>query len=301
MSEEEQIVTAEEGVVEEVVSEAGTAPEVEAAPADADTAPAASAEPDVAPVDSSPSTDSGEGVPASIATADEFGWEDWDGKHESLPEEMRSWGEKFNSYYATKEEQALGKLRTELEDVQKIYDALLGGNEDPRIAEYQQKMTDWEQKHNTQLESFTQLKEEYAKYQTAIQEAIDKEAEEYASWFKSENKDLFEDKKLETTFYKLVEEGWDLETAAKATRLSPQSLVRARKAKADGVPDSYALRLAGGTGQRATAPRPGARITAGATTPSRAPEQTSIVERNALSMKDLRGHVARNALKKHRS
>jgi len=296
MSEEEQTV------VEEVGSEAGVAPEVEAAPVEAEPAPSvADVEAEPAPVDDSPSADSGEGTPASFPSADEFGWDDWSGEQDTLPEHVRAWGERFHQYYGARQTAALEEQRRADEDTKRIYEALIGGNEDPRVGEYQAQLTEWEQKHAAQLEEHKKLQETYEAYQASIQEAIDQEADEYAKWFKAEYKDLFSDKKLETKFYELVDEGWDLEPAAKATRLPPQVLTLARKAKADGVPDEYALRFAVGGGRRTQAPRPGARITAGATTPSRAPEQTQIEERSAMSMKDLRGQVARIALKKHRS
>ena len=214
---------------------------------------------------------------------------------------MQAWSQQFNRYYMAKQDAALEQQRLSDADTKRIYEALIGGNEDPRVGEYQEQVAEWEQKHQAQLAEHTKLQEQYAAYQKSIDEAIDQEATEYAAWFKSENKDLFADKELENTFYGLVDEGWELEAAAKATRLPQQALVLARKAKADGVPDVYALRFASGGGRRTQAPRPGARITAGATTPSRAPEQTQIEERSALSMKDLRGQVARIALKKHRS
>jgi len=296
MSEEEQTV------VEEVGSEAGVAPEVEAAPVEAEPAPSvAEVEAEPAPADDSPSADSGEGTPASFPSADEFGWDAWTGQHDDLPEHVQAWSQRFNQYYTARQDAALEEQRRADEDTKRIYEALIGGNEDPRVGEYQAQVTEWEQKHQAQLAEYQKLQEQYTAYQKSIDEAIDQEATEYAAWFKSENKDLFADKELESTFYGLVDEGWELEAAAKATRLPAQALVLARKAKADGVPDVYALRFASGSGRRTQAPRPGARITAGATTPSRAPEQTQIEERSAMSMKDLRGQVARIALKKHRS
>ena len=292
MSEEEQTI------VEAVGSEAGVAPEVEAAPAAAELAPSvAEVEVEPAPVDDSPSADSGEGTPASSS----FDWGAWDGSNEALPEDARVWAEHFTTFYDGRQAQALEKQRLEIEDTKKIYDALMGGQEDPRVEEYKGQLKDWENKHAQQLAVHNKLQAEYTTYQKSINDAIEKEADQYAAWFRSENKDLFEDKKLETTFYGLVEEGWELESAAKATRLPSEMLDLARKAKADGVPDVYALRFAARGAGRTQAPRPGARITAGATTPSRAPEQTHIAESSALSMKDLRGQVARNALKKHRS
>ena len=115
MSEEEQLV------VEEVGSEAGVAPEVEAAPAEAEPAPSvADVEVEPAPADDSPSVDSGEGTPASFPSADEFGWDNWDGTEESLPEDVRTWGKQFQAYYAAQQVSALETQKARLDETKRI-------------------------------------------------------------------------------------------------------------------------------------------------------------------------------------
>ena len=140
------------------------------------------------------------------------------------------------------------------------------------------------------------MEKTYKDYQSNVEATIEREAEQYAKWFKSENADLFEDDNLAATFVALLDEGWEMETAATAARLPAAALNAARQAKADGVPDEYALRLSGGA-ESPSAPRPGASITSGATSQARSSEQMALPDKvEATSFKDLRSQAARFAL-----
>jgi hypothetical protein len=285
---------------EEIEAGVAPAPEaVEAAPAEA--APSAEVAPssDDAPVaeDSSRSEapESGEGAPASLPSAEAFGWDDWDGDHEAFHKELRPWSEKINSHHAKKLDAQTTKHTRQVARLEDLYKTLLGGEEDPRIGEFEGKVTEWETKYNG-------LQDEFDKYQNSIKESIQQESQAYASWFKEQNTDIFENEKLSEVFVELLESGWDLETAAEAARLPQTTREVAMKAKADGVPDSYALRLAAGTKKVVPAPRPGAKLIAGATTPARSAEQKTVEpDGSAMSFKDYRAQIARNAIKKHRS
>jgi len=286
---------------EELEAGVAPAPEVaEAAPAEA--APSAEAAPasEEAPIAEesslSEASESGEGAPASLPSAEEFGWDDWDGNHESFHQDFQPWAEKINGYHQKKWETEVAKHNRQVARLEDLYKSLLGGEDDPRIGEFEGQIKEWEEKYNG-------LDAEYKAYQQSIQAAIQEESQAYAKWFQEQNKELFENEKLSETFVKLLEDNWDLETAAEATRLSPEALEVAMKAKADGVPDSYALRLAAGVKKKmAQEPRPGAKITAGATTPARSAEQKSVEpDGSAMSFKDYRAQIARKALKRHRS
>ena len=129
---------------------------------------------------------------------------------------------------------------------------------------------------------------------------VAQESQAYADDFQRTNKDLFEDPESAQKLTTLLEEGWGLEHAGEAARLSQASFEAARKAKLDGVPDGYAMRLAKGLTSDAQDPRPGATLTSGATTPARSAEQSEMSETEAMSLKDFRHHVARNALNRRR-
>ena len=273
-----------------------------AAPAEAPAA-AAPAEPatDAAAegsVDTSLSTDSEASPPAS------FDWDSWDGETDSLPEAAREWAKPIGSYFSKRADTRLEERLTEVEDLKELYDSLLSGKRDPKIGELEKALAEWEEKHNGVISEwegkYNELEKTYKQYEANVEAAITQEAVEYAEWFQSENADVFENEQLAAVFVGLLEEGWELEGAAEAARLPAPLLQAARQAKADGVPDSYAIRLAG-RAKSPAAPRPGAKITSGATTPARSREQTMLPDTKApASFKDLRHHAATRALKRKR-
>ena len=246
----------------------GVEVEAEAAPVEVDSASVSDDAPvaEVASDESSDTADSSlaaeaegddvstsETASVSFPSADEFGWDDWDGAS------------------------------------------------DPRITELQTASTTWGEKFSVLESQHEVLQREYEDYQKVVDQAIEEEAQMYVDSFKKTNNDLFMDEVLSDTFAGLLENGWTLEQAAVAARLPKNVLAVAEKARADGVPEAYALRLAEGAKSQPAKPRKGARITSGATTPARTPEQASLDTSSAMSLKEYRSHVARNALKKHRS
>ena len=285
-----------EAGVAEVADVAEAAP-VEAAPVEAaptEEAPAAEAPAEAESslvADAEPQSEAE--APVSFPSAEEFGWDEWDGKHDSFPEQLQPWGERIGSYYQSK----LTELNNDLDRNKEIYDALLGGQEDPRVAQFQQQVSDLESKYQAAQETIKLTAQEYKQYQEVVQQAIDAEAEEYAVAFREANPELFEDGDLKDNMIALLNEGWTVESAAVASRLPEKALSVAREAKANGVPDSYALRLAEGAKSKPEEPRPGAQITAGATTPARAPEQASLEpDTRAMSLREFRTLAARRAL-----
>ena len=234
----------------------------------------------------------------SYPSADEFGWDDWDGTHEALPEMLHPWASKFGEYYQTK----ISSITEDLGETRKIYEAIMKGEEDPRIAELQTASTEWGDKFSSLEGRHEALQREYEDYQKVVDQAIEEEATMYVESFKQAHADLFDDDKLADVFAGLLENGWTLEQAAVAARLPKNVLAVAEQAKADGEPEAYALKLAEGAKSQPAKPRKGAEITSGATTPARTPEQASLAPTSsAMSLKDYRSQVARNALKKHRS
>ena len=297
---------------EDIEGTEGVEVEAEAAPVEVDSASVSDDAPvaEVASDESSDTADSSlaaeaegddvsteETASVSFPSADEFGWDEWDGTHDSLPEPLHSWGSKFNEHYQTK----INSITEDLGETRKIYEAIMGGDEDPRIAELQTASTEWGSKFADLEGQHEVLRREYEDYQKVVDKAIEEEATMYVESFQQSNKDLFDNDKLASTFAGLLENGWTLEQAAVAARLPKNVLAVAEKARADGVPEAYALRLAEGAKSQPAKPRKGARITSGATTAARTPEQASLDTSSAMSLKEYRSHVARNALKKHRS
>ena len=276
-----------------------TSVEEPAESAPVESAPAA----EPAAVEAAPDTSASPSTPTteSRPSADDFGWDDWDGEHESLPEEVRSWGQRVHDYHSSRHQAELARQKQELADHHNLYEALIAGREDPRVEQYQGQVKDWEHKHAILEAKYQTLEDDNKRFMDSINKSIEEEAERYAQSFQESNPDIFNSDALSDKFADLLEEGWGLEHAAEASRLPDSVLKIAKDAKANGVPDSYALKLARGTKMRTPQPRPGARITSGATTPSRSPEQVETTDTGAMSLKDWRKHVARNALNKNKT
>lgn len=281
-----------------VTSPAPEAVDASVGAATVDTAPDEAA----AASDISLSDDTGPGdvAPVSFPSSDEFEWDSWDGEHGGLPEQLQPWGQQFNSYYGTRHQTAMDTQKRQIEDQHNLYEALISGREDPRVSQYADQIKGWEEKHQALETKYQTLETDSQQFVDGVNQSIESEAERYAKAFQESNPDLFNTDELATKFADLLEEGWDLETAAEASRLPESALKIAKEAKADGVPDSYALKIARGTKMRTPQPRPGAKITSGATTPSRSPEQVETTDTGAMSLKDWRSHVARNALNKNK-
>lgn len=275
----------------------------------AEVAPETGTEAEVAPTealsegaseDSSLSSDAGESQPSAFPSADDFGWDDWDGDSEALPEEVRGWADRFT----LRADERVAAATQDSATLKELYEALLEGKEDPRVEQYSQQLKELGESHETALtewkNKYGELETTHQTYQRNVEAAITREADQYAKWFRTQNEDIFADEQLSASFVALLEEGWEMESAAVAARLPASALQTARQAKADGVPDEYALRLTGGA-ESPTAPRPGATITSGAQVPARSSEQAVLPEKvEPTSFQDLRTQAARRAINNKR-
>jgi len=287
--------------------EAGAAPaeSSEAAPAEvaaADVAPADTVEP--SPVEAAEPAEPSlpaeeeavEAAPVSFPSHEDFAWDTWAGDTDLLPDEVRPWGQRFGAYY----KQKIGDVEKSMASTKEVYDALINGTTDPRIRTLEGSLGEWENKYNGLYGQYEYLQRQFTDYQSEVNSALEAEANAYAEEFAGANPDLFENEELSGTFAELLDEGWILEHAAVAARLPQEIRDVARQAKSDGVPDSYALKLAQGAKSKPATPRPGAALTAGATTPARSSEQIQISDNAPMSLREFRTQVARNALSNKR-
>ena len=238
--------------------------------------------------------------PSSFPSADDFGWDAWDGQSLSLPEQIRGWNDRFSNHYKDHYSKHFEAEKNEADRLRSIYESLSAGLEDPRNSELNQQVTDWETKYGTLEQEKSALADEFNSYKQALDDALQQEAEEYSAWYQKHHAKIFEDPQLTERFTNLLESGWDVDYAPQALELSDEALTIASKALADGVPMRYALELArGSTAQPVrSAPRPGARITSGATGSPVAPNQApKDALREAKSLDDMRLVAAQRAFK----
>jgi len=259
----------------------------------------------VAPVSEEAATVSSEAVETPTepdVTHETFGWDGWDGNAEGLPEHMRGWGTRMSGHYKNHYEGEFDKYRAETDRMRTIYEALVTGAEDPRHDELTGQLGALQTKFDELQSSSTTTHSEFEEYKQAVEKALDEEADRYAQWFETQHPHIFADKELATRFSQLLENGWELEHAPAALELSDTALAAAQKALNDGVPPSYALRIAQNSSPQAKRqPRPGAKLVSGATGSSVAPNQ---VPRDALNeaktLDDVRLIAAQRAMKRRR-
>jgi len=237
----------------------------------------------------------------SFPSSDDFGWGDWDGENGSLPPELQAWGEGFSAHYKNHYTGQFEAEKAETERLRSIYESLSAGLEDPRNAELAEQLTEWEGKYGTLEAEKLALQNEYDAYKGALDASLKEEATNYAKWYQEQHSHIFADAALTEKFTNLLESGWELDYAPAALELGDEALAIANQALADGVPMRYALDLARkSTAQPArSAPRPGARITSGATGSPVAPNQApKDALKEAKTLDDMRLAVAQRAFKR---
>jgi hypothetical protein len=226
------------------------------------------------------------------ASSTEFDWSGWDGSVDGLPEDHRDIGGKFHTHY----ESRLNDKNDEISGIKELYDALLMGEEDPRIAKLEAAQKEFDSRYNG-------LQEEFDGYRTQMETQQKEEAASWASRFEEQHKDLLGDEQNRTRMVDFLDNGWEPESAILLLNMDEEFVEVAEEAKSNGVPDSYAIRLAEvSAGKRQVekkakaSPRPGARITAGATG-AKNPQQAIRAVKDTDNLEDRRMIAARAALK----
>lgn len=253
---------------------------------------------------SSEDTNGTQGAEASsFPSADNFGWDAWDGKNGTLPEQMRPWGDKFAGHYERHFQNQYSAEKAETERLKSIYEALMGGQEDPRNTELTSNLEKLQTKFDELNQSSLTTSNEYHTYKQTIEQALEDEAQQYAAWYEKQYPHIFNNPESAQKFTDLLEAGWELDYAPTVMELTDEALSIAQKALAGGVPMHYAIELARKSVPPPVkqSPRPGARITSGATgspvTPNQAPKDAY---NEAQSLDDLRLIAAQRAYDKGR-
>ena len=224
--------------------------------------------------------------------ASSFSWDKWDGAVDSLPEDRRELGGHFHKHYDAR----LSDKKAEYDGLRELYDAMMTGQEDPRVARLQEENKSFE-------ERYTGLQGEFDDYRSRVEKAQAAEAKEWADRFETQHKDLLSGKENRERMVGYLDAGWDAEAAIQLLTMDEEFVKMAEEAKGNGVPDSYAIRLAEVSAgkrqvekEKKATPRPGARITAGATG-AKNPQQAVRSIKDSDNLEDRRMIAARAALK----
>lgn len=136
-------------------------------------------------------------------THEDFGWDEWDGEGENLPEDVRGWYSKFSERNTTAQERAAQEHATALtkheamtQQWRRMYEAQFSGEDDPRISTAEEKASSYER-------AFDTFKEETQQSIDAIEKESESASSEYYDYVVHQNKDFFgaltEDQRLAIT------------------------------------------------------------------------------------------------------
>lgn len=310
------------------MSEISTSPEVETA----DTVDAGSAEVSAAESTTAPETvqtqtadaqqDSAT-TPAVEASPEEtpqseptnpFNIDSWDGNIDLLPEDLRGpvryLHKNLESGY-TKKFQTLASERKQFEDDRNLWQTekaawdegksdleaerdllkrILAGSEDPRVGELTTA--------NTELQAnIEKLQGEYEAFQKMVDEDIEEQAKDYADKFANAHPEIFENDVKRGIFSGLLEKEWEPEIAVKLVDADERVVELATQLREQGASHNLAFEhalLKAGTSKARKAPRPGAKLTAGAESKNN-PEST-VGDTMPRTSKDARFNAARAAV-----
>ena len=310
------------------MSEISTSPEVETA----DTVDAGSAEvsatesttaPETVQTQTADAQQDSATTPAVEASPEEtpqseptnpFNIDSWDGNIDLLPEDLRGpvryLHKNLESGY-TKKFQTLASERKQFEDDRNLWQTeksawdegksdleaerdllkrILAGSEDPRVGELTTA--------NTELQAnIEKLQGEYEAFQKMVDEDIEEQAKDYADKFANAHPEIFENDAKRGIFSGLLEKEWEPEIAVKLVDADERVVELATQLREQGASHNLAFEhalLKAGTSKARKAPRPGAKLTAGAESKNN-PEST-VGDTMPRTSKDARFNAARAAV-----
>ncbi len=170
-------------------------------------------------------------APDPFPSPDSFGWDDWDGAVDKLPEPVRGWGGKLSERYAKTAEDA----RAEARFAQETYEKLLKGETDPRLEKLERdlaaKLKELEgfQGSSKELQTKLEAAEARAKeYEAAWAKYQDDQATAFADNFAKQHPWMFDDGPVQELASQLLDDGFALDDLPVVLRLPDVTLERAR-------------------------------------------------------------------------
>lgn len=185
--------------------------------------------------------------PIAFPSADEWGWDEWDGTADNLPEEIRGWYGKFDERFTTQRtewdtqreelEAAQLKAAQEAQRWKDIYQTVAVGEDDPRIAESLEQATQAQA-------ALAQLQEEYNNYQADNDAYFKQQQDVYLDWVKdnygTQMEALNEDETAMAAVLTMYEEtDISLHKAIEIWEHGPDAITAAMDMAAKNVPEEY--------------------------------------------------------------
>jgi len=209
-------------------------------------------------------------------------------KFQTLAEERRrfdanrqQWDDKYGTWKDEKEA---------MDDELSLLRNLLDGMEDPRLSEFQETNSGLRQ-------NLSDMQSEFENYKAIVEKDIQEQAQVYAKQYREKYSDIFKSEEKRVELSKLLDTGFDPESAAKLVGQGSEVLSLASKLVQQGTPVGiaveHALIKAGNPTKRT--PRPGARLTSGAESRNN-PESIKQSVNNARDPSEARTLAARAAI-----
>jgi len=223
-----------------------------------------------------------------------FDWDEWDGSHDSWPEQLRPWGERMSG--------RLGEERTRLDSLRDMYQNMIDGEGgyDPTLPNKFEEASTRVEKLEAELAEAMEVAKshetEFTKYKGTVEKAFEREAEEYARRFQDAHSDVFDDADKVGQFEELLDGGWSPEDAVEAVQMPPNSFDTVIQAVKSGAPFAIAKRLAEAEADQSVhQPRPAAKLTSGAARKASPHQTTTIEQRRPKSFDDIRNYAVERA------
>jgi hypothetical protein len=177
---------------------------------------------------------------------DAFDWDSWDGSDEALPEPHRPVVKRVTDWHKSRAQAETAEQKR----LKELYEAILSGDEDPRISEYdtkyktaEQKLAQYEQELREHKAEMAAVEEYILKAESERQAKEDAKHLEQAEAFRAANQWVF-DEQYQQTGSDLLDEGWHYSKLPELLKMPASILKVAREAFTKVKDPDIAIRLA---------------------------------------------------------
>lgn len=245
---------------------------------------------------------------AAMPSAEDFDWDNWDMRLENLPEVLHPWLRKALTPYVQIHDQNVQKMsqtQAAYAELKQMYDALLMGAEDPRIAQFEQTKVQHAQELQERDTRIQELEAEVADNDKRYQEYIKSESEEWTRHFLAIHGETLKNENTLKVFQGFWNRVNDPYVAIELAKMPRDAQMVAARAVNDGTPAHVVLQLAKMKVEQikgsAPTPREAARFTNGADGAGMTPVEGEIDPLEGVnSLSDYRNAIAERAFKRLR-